>query len=205
MLTECLLWFRHCSKYSYVLLHLILTVTLGGNTEWERLSHLLKVRSPGNVTMGMLTSKPWRSTWLTSSNSPRYTSVRMIKTHPQNSASRKPHRNQRWVASKMHWDTNDRGRGGKSNSPSQSGGKMRIRSESLGTSRRLWAPLWAPWLSAESTSGDKEKVPAFFPSHPPELRERRNLMGSGSLLHPQALPQCQVHCGGSRKHLLLSE
>lgn len=159
------------------------------------------------MSWGLLTSKPGRSTWLTSSNSPMYASVRMIKTlaHLQNSASRKPHRNQRWVASKMHWDTNDRGRGGKSNSPSQSGGKMRIWSDSLGTSRRLWAPLWALWLSAESTAGDKEKVPGFFPSHPPELRERRNLMGFGSLLHPQALPQGQVHCGGSRKHLLLSE
>ena len=170
MLTECLLWFRHCSKYSCVLMRLILTVTLGGTTELERLSHLWKVRSSGNVTMGILTSKPWRSTWLTSPDSPMYTSVRMIKTHahPQNSASRKPHRNQRWVASKRHWDTNDQGRGGKSNSPSQSGGKMRIWSESLGTSKRLWTPLWAPWLSAESTTGDK-KVPAFFQSHPPDL------------------------------------
>lgn len=71
---------------------------------------------------------------------------------------------------------------------------MRIRSESLGTSRRLWAPLWVPWLSAESTAGDK-KVPAFFPSHPPELQERRYSMGFGSPLHLQALQQCQVHAG----------
>lgn len=142
----------------------------------ERLSHLLTVRPQENSVIRILISEPWRSTQLIPIGGPLIgavcTSMRVVKTltRPQNSACRKPHVNQRWLPRCV--------------------GTQTIRAEEVSPivhhspeERRGWGPsLWkrlggsslGSALSAVSTAGDKEEVPAFCPSHPPKLPERRD-------------------------------
>lgn len=102
MLIECLLWARHCSKHLYVLIHLILTRTLGGNAGSKRYSHLLRVREQRSSAIRILTSTLWRRTRLIligHSQIGACVPLRVAKTltPSQNSAPRKPHANQRWL------------------------------------------------------------------------------------------------------------